>query len=219
MRYQVKLIEYEGELLTAKEIAVRSGLAPETVLERHRMGKPLRRLGRGGTRAPAKLFSFRGEMLTAKEIAKRLGASKAIVYARIKRGTSLDIPVCEAACVARRGGRRELLESGVHEIGSSNGENGLYWADDLEARVWHLHCGGDEFGECTLEEIGACWNFSRERVRQIEDGAFRKIRGMVARGDKDALEALSWFESRAEMRSSQPASHWERAEANSPGRF
>jgi RNA polymerase primary sigma factor len=45
-----------------------------------------------------------------------------------------------------------------------------------ELRVLQLHFGLDESGTYSLEQIGQFFGLTRERVRQIETGAFAKLR-------------------------------------------
>jgi RNA polymerase sigma factor (sigma-70 family) len=47
---------------------------------------------------------------------------------------------------------------------------------EREARILKLRFGLDEAGEKTLEEVGEIFNVSRERVRQLENKALRKLR-------------------------------------------
>jgi RNA polymerase primary sigma factor len=57
-----------------------------------------------------------------------------------------------------------------------------------ERRIIRLRFGLDEGGEHTLEEIGKQFDLSRERIRQIEQGAMEKLRGSTRRL---VLEGLS----------------------------
>lgn len=203
-------VMHNGQMMTIEEIAAVEGLAVGTVRDRLRAGRPLGKLKR---RSKGALVEHDGRMWTVADLARELGCEKTKIYRRLKGGHPLTGPVQRA--------RREprILESGEFRLSRAEGENGLYWADDLEARVWHMYCGGDDFGECTLAEIAALWELSRERIRQVETEAFRKIRQLVIRGDKDAVDALAWFKMRAEMRSTEKPGHWEQAEANAPGWF
>lgn len=209
----------DGEMLTAKEISARTGLAVSTVRSRMRAGMPLVRIPRGPKNT---LHMHEGELMTRAELARRIGKTKAFVAYRIARGIPLDAPT-------RRGRKpyaeelhasvAELLESGERYIGSGAGENGLRWHEDAECLFWHLYCGGDGYGECTLEEIGMLWDISRERVRQIASIALGKIQRAAARGNKDAVNAIEFFRYKSEQRCREPLSHWEQAELQSPGGF
>lgn len=151
-------------------------------------------------------FLFRNQMLSVREISILRGLEESTIRWRIRNGVDLEAP---------NHGGKPLDESGEHEIGSC--ADSLYWEDDLECRVWHLHCGGDDFGECTLEEIGQLFGCSRERIRQIEHAAIRKIRVKAARGDADALACKRYIEERLEQISRQRPPHWEWMEMQSPG--
>lgn len=211
-----RYLEFEGKMYSSKELEQITGYTRRYINQLVRAGLPIRRKEDHVPLDRAKLHPFGGEELTAVQIAERLGVDVSVVCSRLHRGSPLDAPVQ----VGKSSTRGALLESGEHEIGEpSNGENGLYWADDIEARVWHLHCGGDDFGECTLAEIAALWGLSRERVRQIEDVACRKIRMKALRGNKDAQALMELFKMRQKQRSSERPGVWEQASMNSPGNF
>jgi hypothetical protein len=206
-RFGPKRVEFRGQMLTAQEIAPLVGLSAKTVRDRICNGKSVEPIRRS-----SKTYEFRGEMLTATEIGRALGKGPAFVHYRLDHGLPLDGP---AKCGRKR--KDPLLESGERKISTGAGENGLYWEDDLDARVWHLHCGGDDFGECTLEEIAELWDVTRERIRQIEMIARGKIKRAAELGNKDALELLELLRERAEQRSQRGPSAWEQAALNAPG--
>lgn len=205
---------HDGKWMTAKEIAPLVGLATRTVRERISKGLPVHRISRdyyGG------LHHYAGEMRGADEIAEMIGATRGLVHYRIKHGIPLDKPVMrKPAAGAIRAVDRSLLESGERKIAAGAGENGLYWEDDLEARVWHMYCGGDAFGECTLDEIAQLWDVTRERIRQIEHGAIAKIRARAERGDPDALALQELLVERIAMREARGPSVWDQAELIAP---
>lgn len=156
-------------------------------------------------RAP-KLYPFREEMLSTSEIAVRRGLEESTIRYRIKHGIPLDAP---------NHGGVSLTESGEHPIGSA--ADALYWSDDLEARVWHMYCGGDDFGECTLHEIAALWDVTRQRVEQIQHKAIEKIRAKANRGDPDAIACRELINQRLADIARRRPSCWEWAESLSPG--
>lgn len=202
---------HNGQMLTAEEIAKAEGLAAETVRARMRAGLPLGRIKRQYRGAKV---VHEGREWMVSELARKLGMSTGKLYYRVKHGLPLEGPLPPRASRST-----SLTDSGTHRIARGEGENGLYWCDDLEARIWHLYCGGDEFGECTLAEIAALWGLSRERVRQVQDKAIGKIRRAAQRGDHDALDALKCFRLRLEQLNEQRPGHWECAELNAPGHF
>ena len=59
---------------------------------------------------------------------------------------------------------------------------------DAPAEILKLRFGLGEEGEKTLEEVGDRFNVSRERVRQLENKALRKLRR-----NKDLKTLLSLF--------------------------
>jgi hypothetical protein len=211
-----KLVEFEGKWLTVDEIAKACGYTVRYINYRISRGKPLNRRpssGRGVRR-----HMYKGKLLTVREIALDLGLSTVTVYERMYRGKPLEDPAELSKSSATRSAR-SLMESGERELAADNGENGKFWQDDLDARVWHMYCGGDEFGECTLSEIAALWGLSRERVRQIEESGLRKIRIMAKRGNADAAAVKEMFEALSASRSLRRLSHWEQCEQNAPGNF
>jgi hypothetical protein len=206
-RMQRRRVEFDGKMLTAAEIAPLVGLKASTVRHRISAGLPL-----GPIKREYDTFEFRGEQRTVREIASALGRTPAFVRYRLDHSLPLEGP---AKCGRKR--RDPLLESGERKISTGAGENGLYWEDDLEARIWHLYCGGDDFGECTLDEIAQCWGLTRERIRQVEFEAREKIRARAKRGDKDALALQELLRARIELREQRGPSPWEQAALNAPG--
>jgi RNA polymerase primary sigma factor len=65
----------------------------------------------------------------------------------------------------------------------------LYTLSDREARVLQLRFGLEDGRSRTLEEVGAAFGVTRERIRQIEAKAIRKLRHpMNSRKLRDFLE-------------------------------
>ena len=56
--------------------------------------------------------------------------------------------------------------------------------DEREATILKYRFGLDGSGEKTLEEVGAKFGVTRERVRQIQNAALRKLRKMIERIEK-----------------------------------
>lgn len=56
--------------------------------------------------------------------------------------------------------------------------------DEREATILKYRFGLDGGGEKTLEEVGAKFGVTRERVRQIQNAALRKLRKMIERIEK-----------------------------------
>lgn len=80
---------FEGEWLTAKEIADRTGLSVSTIYERLRKGYPVNAPKmRGGTKA--KLYEFRGEHLTIREAARVLGVHEETARSRAIGGRIME---------------------------------------------------------------------------------------------------------------------------------
>lgn len=203
-------MNYLGRLMTVKEIAPLVGLHHETVRKRISQGLPVTPTPR---HYRAIRFEFRGKLLTAREIARKLKRTVGYVYYRLEHGIPLEEP--------RRRGRAgvNLLESGTYAVRDAAGENGKYWEDDLEARVWHLYCGGDDFDAITLREIAELWDLSHEAVRLVEQRALAKLKAKYDSGDPDAVRMIEWMQLRAERRQRQKPSHWAQAEENAPGWF
>lgn len=208
-RMQARRIEFDGRMLTAHEIAPLVGLTASTVRHRMSLGRPVVPIKR-----QCETFEYNGEKRTIREIAEAIGKGTEFVRYRLTHGIPLDGP-------GKPGRKRKdpLAESGEHRLGEPRGvgENGLYWEDDIDAKLWHQWIGGDDFGELTLEEIGDLWDISRERVRQIERNAVAKIKARADRGDKDALALVELLQERSELRARRAPSTWEQAEMNSPG--
>lgn len=202
---------HDGKLLTAEEIAPLIGMNATTVRIRMRNGKPLERIARRGM--VGVVVEHEGRQTTLGQLARDTGQSSGKIYYRYANGLPLT------GEVKRKKPAPSITESGVFRVNRAEGENGLYWSDDLECRIWHLYCGGDGYGECTLAEIAALWDLSRERIRQVEHVAINKIRRDAKLGKQDAVNALMWFEMRAEQRNSEQPDHWDQAEMNSPGHF
>ena len=60
---------------------------------------------------------------------------------------------------------------------------------DREARILRARFGLDGEEEQTLEELGAKLNLTRERIRQLQNEAFRKLREMMEKSQALPLAA------------------------------
>ena len=56
--------------------------------------------------------------------------------------------------------------------------------DDREATILRYRFGLDGGNEKTLEEVGVKFNVTRERIRQIQNLALRKLRKMIEKLEK-----------------------------------
>jgi RNA polymerase primary sigma factor len=61
-------------------------------------------------------------------------------------------------------------------------ERSLARLTPVEAEVLRLRFGLGGAAELTLRETGRHYGLSRERIRQIQDEAMGKLRGMIVRG-------------------------------------
>jgi RNA polymerase primary sigma factor len=69
-----------------------------------------------------------------------------------------------------------LVEVALSQILKSQIDEVLHTLTDREARVLRLRYGLEDQGTRTLEDVGAEFNLTRERIRQIEAKALRKLR-------------------------------------------
>jgi len=60
--------------------------------------------------------------------------------------------------------------------------------DQREEEILKFRFGLDGGGERTLEEVGAKFGVTRERVRQIQNAALRKLRKMIDKYEKGKSE-------------------------------
>src|SRR5205814_10480600 len=60
--------------------------------------------------------------------------------------------------------------------------------DEREREILRLRCGLDRAQPRTLDEVGVCFNLTRERIRQIEARAMSKLRHpTLDRGARDLV--------------------------------
>ena len=124
-----------------------------------------------------------GREPTPTEIAERSGLSseKILTILQMNREPiSLDTPVTDDGDLLA-----DLIESkdNVSPIDAVQDseltfltESALNHLTDRERQIVTMRFGLGDTGACTLEEVGACLNISRERVRQLEKRAMNRLR-------------------------------------------
>jgi len=143
-------------------------------------------------RAARRLQELLGREPTDEELADELGikpARVAMMRMAATRPTSLDAPVGDAdngtfAEVVRD----ENADDPFEEL-QAKGVTGML--KDLvtnltnrEANILRARYGLDGGRMKTLEEIGAEWGITRERARQVQNNALRKLRSMIEKLEK-----------------------------------
>lgn len=135
-----------------------------------------------------------GREATEKEIAAKMGLSvkkiQGIKRAIIKEPISLDTPVTEDLSVEdyiqdesynspEVQTQIKALNDGMDEL--------LDILDDREKKIITYRFGINGEQPKTLEQLGQLMGFSKERIRQLEDGAIRKLR------EQDSLKHFQEF--------------------------
>jgi RNA polymerase primary sigma factor len=141
------------------------------------------------------LFQELGREPTAEEIAKRsaLPLRKVrLILESCKKPLSLETPIGEDSDLG------DFLEdkrtpspsdSLLSQDLNSQIERALASLSDKEAQILRLRFGLGEDGEHTLEEVGQRFEVTRERIRQIEAKALRKLRSPLrGRGLRSFVE-------------------------------
>lgn len=120
---------------------------------------------------------------TEKEIAAKMGLNvkkiQAIKRAIIKEPISLDTPVTEDLSIEdyiqdesynspEEQTHKKVLNDSMEELLAS--------LDDREKKIITYRFGINGEQTKTLEQLGQLMGFSKERIRQLEDGAIRKLR-------------------------------------------
>ena len=120
---------------------------------------------------------------TEKEIATKMGLNvkkiQAIKRAIIKEPISLDTPVTEDLSIEdyiqdesynspEEQTHKKVLNDSMEELLAS--------LDDREKKIITYRFGINGEQTKTLEQLGQLMGFSKERIRQLEDGAIRKLR-------------------------------------------
>ena len=121
---------------------------------------------------------------TLEEIAERLGISEAKVLEAKLAGQSvlsLDVPVVddESVMIADLQADEQTMQPEEAVIERQRDEairNALATLTDREAEVLRLRCGMTDGHAYKLSEIGQILGISRERTRQIEEKALKKLR-------------------------------------------
>ncbi len=125
-----------------------------------------------------------GREPTSEEIAQRLGlpVSKVRKLKEIaQQPISLETPISGqedrrlSDCLEDRGAV-SLEEIGIHPNLREQASAVLQTLTPREEQVIRMRFGIDDGGGCTLEEVGQRFSVSRERIRQIEAQALRKLR-------------------------------------------
>ncbi len=98
--------------------------------------------------------------------------------------TSLDLPVdedgetCMGDLIADTGSGN-MLDNLIEEANCAIVQSVLSTLSNREAEILRMRFGIDRPAPMTLEEIGKHYDLSRERIRQIENKALRKLRNPV----------------------------------------
>lgn len=121
---------------------------------------------------------------TEKEIAQKMGISvkkvQGIKKAIIKEPISLDTPVTEDLSIEDyiQDESYNSPEEQVHKkVLNDSMEKLLENLDERERKIITYRFGINGEQTKTLEQLGQMMGFSKERIRQLEDGAIRKLRG------------------------------------------
>lgn len=120
---------------------------------------------------------------TDEEIAKKMGLSvkkiQGIKRAIVKEPISLDTPVTDDLSVedyiqddSYKSPEEETNKQALHE----SMEELLATLDEREQKIITYRFGINGEQAKTLEQLGQLMGFSKERIRQLEDGAIRKLR-------------------------------------------
>lgn len=124
-----------------------------------------------------------GREATEKEIAAKMGLSvkkiQGIKKAIIKEPLSLDTPITEDLSIEDyiQDESYNSPEEQTHKKALNDGmEELLASLDDREKKIITYRFGINGEQTKTLEQLGQLMGFSKERIRQLEDGAIKKLR-------------------------------------------
>jgi RNA polymerase primary sigma factor len=141
------------------------------------------------------LFQELGREPTPEEIAKRsaLPLRKVrLILESCKKPLSLETPIGEDSDLGDFIEDRRTpspVESLLSEDLTAQVERALSGLSEKEAQILRLRFGIGEEGEHTLEEVGQRFDVTRERIRQIEAKALRKLRSPLrGRGLRSFVE-------------------------------
>ena len=146
-------------------------------------------------RATQKVLQERGKKPTEAELAELTGVPlpKVRLLTQAMRGTeSLDAPIGDDEDATRidfvRGAAADDPQKQfMHEAMKRAIKSCLQRLSVREAEVLRLRYGIDTNQDHTLEEVGRALGLTRERVRQIESQAMRKLRGPEFDGLRDVM--------------------------------
>lgn len=135
-------------------------------------------------RASKKLVKEKGREPTCEEIAKKMGMSVNKVKKIMKTAqepVSLETPVGEEEDTSLAHFIEDTSvpspsETAIHSNLRENIEEALKGLSDREAKVLRMRFGLGDGNEHTLEEVGQQFKVTRERIRQIESKALRKLK-------------------------------------------
>jgi RNA polymerase primary sigma factor len=143
-------------------------------------------------RAARRLQEVLGREPTDEELAEELGikpARVAMMRMASTRPASLDAPVTEGdnntfGEVVRDENAEDPFEE-LQTKGVASMLKGLVTnLTEREANILRARYGLDGGKAKTLEEIGADWGITRERARQVQNNALRKLRNMIEKVEK-----------------------------------
>lgn len=135
-------------------------------------------------RTASELNYILGREATDKEIAVKMGLSvkkiQGIKRAIVKEPLSLDTPITEDLSIEdyipdesynspEEQTHKKALHDGMDEL--------LANLDEREKKIITYRFGINGEQTKTLEQLGQLMGFSKERIRQLEDGAIKKLRG------------------------------------------
>ena len=146
-------------------------------------------------RATQKVLQERGKKPTEAELAELTGVPlpKVRLLTQAMRGTeSLDAPIGDDEDATRidfvRGAAADDPQKQfMHEAMKRAIKSCLQRLSVREAEALRLRYGIDTNQDHTLEEVGRALGLTRERVRQIESQAMRKLRGPEFDGLRDVM--------------------------------
>lgn len=134
-------------------------------------------------KAVCDLYNSLNREATEKEIALKLGTTvkkvQGIKRAIIKEPISLDTPVTEDLSIEDyiEDESYNSPEEQAHKMALNDGMDELLTTlDDREKKIITYRFGINGEQTKTLEQLGQLMGFSKERIRQLEDAAIRKLR-------------------------------------------
>lgn len=162
------------------------------------------------TQVGAKRYDYDGQSLTIRELGDTYGVPVKTVQSRMSQGWDVVRAMETPLYLTNRGGHqwrtRGLRAAALaHERSLPRGdaEPKPRTVEDvpLERDPWSQAAidVAAEDGGFTLDEVGDIQGgVSLERIRQVQESAFRKIRSRASLGDEDCIAFLSHWEDRRE---------------------